>query len=94
MNSNCSISAAPLTVVHGLEIVDEGKNVTVSHRDLFQHCNLISNLSQMSSLVLFSQILIRLAKSHHVFSALHQPLVNDFGGIVPPCFNVYAFLDN
>lgn len=30
----------------------------------------------------------------HVLSPCHKPLVDDLGGIVPPCINVHALLDN
>lgn len=32
--------------------------------------------------------------SHHVFSTGHEALVDDLGGIVASCVDVYAFLDN
>lgn len=93
------------TIVHGLEIVDQCQNVLVSHRDSFEDGNLISNLSEGRDAVsgLFNQGTYEMddplprrdfgvRESHHMFPSSHQPLIDNFCGIIPPAVDVYAFL--
>ena len=37
-----------LTVVHGLEVIDEGENVLMAHRHLLEYSNLIPYLDERS----------------------------------------------
>jgi hypothetical protein len=32
------------TVILGLKVIDQGQDVLMSHRDLLQHCDLVSHL--------------------------------------------------
>lgn len=35
---------------------------------------------------------VRVGGTHHMFSSSHQPLIDNFGGIIPSGVDVYAFL--
>lgn len=78
----------------------------MAHRDLLKYSDLITDLheGEAERLALHD----RLARegrrprarqggcliAHHVFPSGHQPLVDDLGGVVPPCIDVYTFFND
>jgi hypothetical protein len=73
------------TVVLGLKVIDQGQDVLMSHRDLLQHCDLVSHLIGVRSCH------VDIFRSYHVLSPGHQPLVDDLCRIISPRVDVHAF---
>jgi len=84
-----------LTIIHGLEIVYERENILMTHRNLLQHSNLISNLVQTNKRKSIRRSpgrekTVRDGWPYHVLSSNHEPLVNNLRSIIPPCVDVDA----
>ena len=80
------------TIVHGLEIVNEREDIPVAHRYSLEHRDLVPDLFSLRSIIpscgQFG------CEPYHVFPAGHQPLVDNFGSIIPAGVDVDAFLDD
>ena len=86
-----------ITIIHGLKIVYERENILMTHRNLLQHSNLISNLARRKKIKLIRRSprqgrkkLFVIGGPYHVLSPSHESLVNDLRSIVPPCVDVDA----
>lgn len=90
----CRVQREKRTIVHSLEIVDQRKDVLMAHGDLLEHCYFVPHLRKtiISYRQKHSEPSSRV--SHHVFPSLHHPLVDDLGGIVSACVDMYAFFDH
>lgn len=33
-------------------------------------------------------------EANHMLSSLHHPFIDDLGGVIPPCIDMYAFFDH
>lgn len=81
------------TIVHGFKVVNQGKDILMTHRDTLKNCDFIANLRECArqssdkSLSFDNSV-----DEYHVLATSHQALINDFGRKVTAGLNMDAFL--